>query len=309
MKGSPAGLANAATTAASYTRYLPELMLLAVAAVWGGSYAVAKQVTLQVTVLHYLVLRFSLTAIVLTPSLLSMLGRQNVRKSLTVGATLGLLLLCIFVCETVGVTLTSATNAAFLISLCVALTPLVEWALLGRPPSQVVLAAVAACLAGVLLLSPSALMEPLRSKGDWLMLAAALLRALMMTLTRKMTQWHPVSALQLTAMQAWIVFLGALFALLSTDGQGLADTIPGNLDFWFLMGFLVLFCTVFAFFAQNYAAARSSPTKVVFLMGSEPIFGALFAWIFFGEMLSGWAWIGCGLILAGTGAVLRAPRK
>ena len=32
-------------------------------------------------------------------------------------------------------------------------------------------------------------------------------------------------------------------------------------------------------------------------MGSEPVFGALFAWLIFGETLSGWAWVGCGLIL------------
>lgn len=66
----------------------------------------------------------------------------------------------------------------------------------------------------------------------------------------------------------------------------------------------MLFCTIFAFFAQNYASSRSSPTRIAFLMGSEPVFGALFAWLIFGETLSGWAWVGCGLILVATGARL-----
>lgn len=48
---------------------LPELMLLMVAAVWGGNYAVTKQITLQVTVLNFLALRFGLTTILLLPLL------------------------------------------------------------------------------------------------------------------------------------------------------------------------------------------------------------------------------------------------
>ena len=38
-----------------------EIMLLLVAAVWGGSYAVAKQATQQLPVLEFIALRFGLT--------------------------------------------------------------------------------------------------------------------------------------------------------------------------------------------------------------------------------------------------------
>ena len=39
---------------------------------------------------------------------------------------LGIILFFIFICETAGIANTSASNAAFLISLCVVLTPIVE---------------------------------------------------------------------------------------------------------------------------------------------------------------------------------------
>ncbi|MDG6754575.1 DMT family transporter, partial [Staphylococcus aureus] len=64
--------------------------------------------------------------------------------------------------------------------------------------------------------------------------------------------------------------------------------------------YLVGACTLFAFFAQNYAIKRSSPTRVALLMGSEPAFGALFAWLWLGERISLSGWIGGGLIVTAS---------
>jgi drug/metabolite transporter (DMT)-like permease len=64
--------------------------------------------------------------------------------------------------------------------------------------------------------------------------------------------------------------------------------------------YLVLACTLFAFFAQNYAIKRSSPTRVALLMGSEPAFGALFACLWLGERISVTAWVGGGLIVVAS---------
>ena len=112
-----------------------ELRLLMVAAVWGSSYALAKQATQQLPVLEFLALRFGLTFIVLLPALKPLFTGQG-RSGLAVGGMLGANLLAVFLCETFGVSLTTASNAAFLISLCVALTPLVEWWLLGQRPRK-----------------------------------------------------------------------------------------------------------------------------------------------------------------------------
>jgi len=55
---------------------------------------------------------------------------------------------------------------------------------------------------------------------------------------------------------------------------------------------LALGCTVFAFFAQNWALKHSSPSRVELLTSSEPAFGALFTvlWLWLGESgcLGGW---------------------
>ncbi len=285
----------------------PELMLLAVAAIWGGSYALAKQVTLHVLVLQYLVLRFGFTALLLTPALLREAGRSSHDWGWWRAAGLGVLLLAIFVTETMGVTLTTATHAAFLISLCVAITPLTEWAILGRRPSARVMAAVVSCIVGAGLLSPGAFVQPLTNLGDGLMLLAAGLRALMVTLTRQSAPRVRMPAIALTAVQSWVVFVGALIALVVFTPAAEMRPLPFEPGFWFALVFLVLFCTIFAFYAQNHAASRTSPTRVSFLMGSEPVFGALFGWLMFGDRLTPLAWLGCALILAATYIVVLAP--
>ena len=99
-----------------------ELMLLLVAIVWGGSYSAAKIATSQLPVLQFLVLRFGLTFLMLLPALRG-LAVASWPTALAGASLLGANLLAIFVCETFGVSLTTASNAAFLISLCVAFTP------------------------------------------------------------------------------------------------------------------------------------------------------------------------------------------
>ncbi|MCY1530966.1 EamA-like transporter family protein [compost metagenome] len=65
------------------------------------------------------------------------------------------------------------------------------------------------------------------------------------------------------------------------------------------MAYLVLLCTVFAFFAQNHAASRSSPSRVSLLMGSEPVFGTAIAALGLGERIGAWGWAG-GLLIVGA---------
>jgi len=268
-----------------------EFMLLAVAIVWGTSYGVAKGALVFYPVLGFLAVRFLLTFFLLLPSL-----KAQRPKDLLPGIPLGLVLLTIFLCETFGVAITTASNAAFLISLCVVFTPLVEWWLFKeRPPSSSLIAA-GISLAGALLLTQAADIE--MNLGDCLMIAAAICRAFMVCLTKRFTQHSEVSALALTAVQTGVVGVGCLAAFALSPG--LMPELPTEPSFWFATIYLVLFGTLFAFFAQNYAVKRTTPTRASLLMGSEPLFGALFAALWLSEQLSATAWLGGILIVAAS---------
>lgn len=283
--------------------WISDLMLLAVAMVWGTSYGVVKTTLAFYPVLGLLALRFGLTFVVLSPALRSL---RHVKPS-TLAGTLGagVLLLGIFLAETFGISLTSASNAAFLISLCVVLTPLVEWALLRRKPSNREWIAVALSLAGAALVSGGAF-NP--TAGDALILLAALLRALMVCVTKRVMRDPTLAPLAVTAAQAGVVTFGSLIvaSILPTVPWPPLPTFAGHGVFWMSIGYLVIACTLFAFFAQNFAVKRSSPTRVALLMGSEPAFGALFAYVWLGEQLSLSAWLGGALmVLASLLATVR----
>ncbi|WP_051242650.1 DMT family transporter [Azohydromonas australica] len=286
-----------------------ELMLLVVAAVWGSSYALAKLATQQLPVPEFLALRFGLTFVLLLPALRPLWG-GHWRQGLQIGGLLGGNLLAIFLCETYGVSLTTATHAAFLISLCVAFTPLVEWLVLGQQPPTRMFGAAGVSVLGAALLAgigtaPAA--APHGGLGNGLMVLAALLRAFMVCLTRRLAGRHALPALTLTVVQAGVMALGALLLSLLMR-RGAWPPLPAAPVFWLSLGFLVLFCTVFAFFAQNQAAARTSPSRVALLMGCEPVFGALFALLWLGEPLTWRVWSGGALIVLATWWATAPPR-
>ncbi|MFT2110410.1 EamA family transporter [Marinomonas sp. 2405UD68-3] len=103
----------------------------------------------------------------------------------------------------------------------------------------------------------------------------------------------------MTMVQSGIVGIGAFFLLFLSDGSPFPSLLDSSV-FWWTTLYLVVCCTVFAFFAQNYALKRTSATKVSLLMGSEPAFGALFAVLWLGEVLTVLQYAGGALILIAT---------
>jgi drug/metabolite transporter (DMT)-like permease len=283
--------------------WIADLMLIAVAMVWGTSYGVAKSALAFYPVLGLLALRFGLTFVLLSPALRSLRRASAVEIAGAFGT--GVLLLGVLMAETFGISMTRASNAAFLISLCVVLTPFIEWVMLRRRPSGVESIAVALSLLGAMLVSGGVSVP---SAGDALILLAALLRALMMCVSRRVMRDSALAPLSVTAIQAGTVALGSIVAasLWPSGSWPALPTLAGHGGFWIGIAWLVVACTLFAFFAQNYAVKRSSPTRVALLMGSEPAFGALFAYAWLGEHLSVWGWIGGGLmVLASVLATVR----
>lgn len=253
-------------------------------------------------------MRFLLTFLLLSPALFADLKR-GLAQDLPAALVTGLLLFSIFLAEVYGVAHTSAANAAFLISLCVMITPLLEWVIYHQYPGQHVFLLAAACLLGVYLLTQNA-ERPFSLQlnfGDSLMLLAAVLRALMGVATKKLMHGRKLSSLSLTAIQAGVVGLGAL-ALLISQQPSFEMILPTSMHFWLILLYLVLFGSIFAFFAMNYGLRHTTPTRVALLTGSEPAFGALFAVLYLGEQLVWYQWLG-GLLIVAAALYSALPEK
>jgi drug/metabolite transporter (DMT)-like permease len=276
------------------TSYVADLLLLSVAVIWGASYSLAKGALAFTPVMFFLVLRFGLTFLVLIPFTYKELYIAP-RSSLFSGGLLGLILFSIFLCETYGIAYTSASNAAFLISLCVVFTPIVDALLKKSIPDSMLLVATGICVLGTWFMTSRQALT--FNVGDGLILLAALFRALMVSSIKRVTNNHTLSSMALTQIQMGVVFIGSLMAVFLL-GNNLS--LPTSGGFWVRLLFLVLFCTLFAFFAQNYGVKHTNPTRASFLMGTEPLFGAVFAIYLLSEPFSFQLLVGGGLITAGT---------
>jgi len=277
-------------------KHLPmaELLLLLVAIVWGSSYALTKETLVYVSVLAFLSLRFLLSFIVLSPLLMRDLksgASTDWPKALITGA----ILLTIFLSEIYGLSRTSAANAAFLISLFVLFTPFLQWLTDGQYPGHQIFILALCSVGGIFLLTWQ--QQGINfNTGDALILIAALLRALLVICTKSILHNAKLTLTSLTAIQSATVGVGALTLLLITNPQELWQ-LPAVASFWLNISYLVVFCTLFAFFAQNYALKKTSACRVSLLMGSEPIFGALFAMHWLGESFNQTQFIGAFIIM------------
>lgn len=281
-----------------------DLAVLGVAVVWGASYPVAKGALADAPVLLLIFYRFLVTALVMTAIAWRDLAAAP-RRDLLAGAVLGGILCAIFLAETSGVALTTATNTALIISLCTIFTPFLEFGLQGRlPPAAVVLGAGLA-VAGVALLAGGL---TLPGPGDLLVLGAAILRAIMVVSTKRLMEGRALSSAALTAVQAITVTGLTLVLLLTRQGAG-GLVVTAGAGFWGAVAFLSLFCTITAFYIQNAAVRRSSPTRVSFLMGTEPLFGFALSWMLLAEAAAPATLIGAGLIVSGTFLGLAAERR
>lgn len=272
-----------------------DLAVLSVALVWGASYPVAKGALSHAPVLVLIFYRFVTTAAVM-----AIVARRDLVRSSkgdwAAGLTLGAILFSIFLAETWGIALTTASNAALIISLCAVVTPFLEYGLRGQLPPRGVTFGAGAAVSGVAVLSGG---MTAFGAGDLFILGAAVLRAVMVISTKRLMAGRALSSSAVTAQQSLMVSGLALVVLLS---QGAPSTllVDAGSGFWGAVGFLSLFCTIGAFYIQNAAVRRTTPTRVSLLMGTEPLFGFALAWLLRSEPATAMTLFGAGLIVGGT---------
>lgn len=263
--------------------FLPKeaLLLLLVAAFWGTSYGLTKSALWYTPVLLFIAIRFLATHLSLLYFTIKDFKAQA-NSDWWVAMPTGFLLLGIFCFEVYGVAHTSAANAAFLISLSILITGGLESVLSkGKMDKKLLILALISTL-GVTALTQGQAFNSGLNLGDLLILGAALLRGIMVVLTKKLSQGKRITTLSLTSLQSLVVGTGA-FILAFFTLPASAISLPTEPRFWLISLYLIVFCTLFAFYVQNYAVRRISATKVSLLMGSEPLFGALFAMLWLGE--------------------------
>lgn len=271
----------------------PDLALLGIAAVWGGSYLATQQLATTLGVTAVLCARFLPAALVLGTIVLGRRG-TTLRRSLRAGSVLGGLRAAKIALETVGVTMTSATNAGLIIGLSILLTPVLESWATGRRLTPGLIGSVLLALGGIALLVGGdgfASVNP----GDALILVAAITRATLGVAEARAAGEPGADLLGLTTVE--IAIGAALFT--AVGGAPLIARLPEfTAATWGLVAFLALGCTVFAFLGQLWATSRTSASRAGLMLGSEPGWVLLIGVAVGGERIGPLGWIGAAVLLS-----------
>ncbi len=269
------------------------LALLALTVVWGSTFPAMKSLTADLSPIQIIVVRFGIASLVLLP-----LWRGMQRTEMRWGLALGLLLFVAFLLQVEGLVLTTSNRSAFVTGLNVILVPIIG-ALLGQRIGWRIALASALALLGLLALFWEGANWNL---GDTLTLASALFFALYILLLERLANRYPAQALRperLAAVQsATLLGVGALWLLLCgpVDFNALASQVRLHGSELIYLGVVA---SALMIWLQAWGQRRVRAVEAAILYGMEPVFAAIAAWFWLGEMLTTRALLGAALIVAG----------
>ena len=256
------------------------LTLLFVTLVWGATFPVMKLATASLSGVEISALRFVVAAVCMAPFAL-----RASRAAWRDGALLGAVALVSYVTQAYGLQFISSNRSAFITTLNVLMVPLLGFLFFGSRPTKVLLVAAVLACAGIGLMSWDG---GAHLWADLATVVCALAYALYVILLSQRTSRH--SARQLAATQIiWMALLGNLWMLLDNLGTGRWDTLPERVMNWPILGgllYLGLVATAAMLFLQAIAQRHVPADKAAVIYAMEPVFAALFAWIWLSEVLT-----------------------
>ena len=274
---------------------LARIMLLCCAALWGGSYLVAKVAMTAITPQWLMTMRMTGSCIIMFVLfhrvIIPALTREIIIPALVVGVTYyGTMIM-----QTEGLTTIDPGRSAFLTASYCVLTPFAAWIVAKQRPKLINLVAAIICLTGVgfVALKPGSGAFAL-GVGDWMTIANAVIFSFNLTFLGRYTQrFHPIAVTFMQFAVADVFFLiGALFTEPLPNASWLAPNV--------IMSFLSLLigATTLAQIMQNIGLAHVPPSSAAIIMCTESLFAVAFSAIFWGEAIGWTSIVGFSLIFA-----------
>lgn len=264
-----------------------DILLLLVAAIWGGGFIAAKEALTTLTPFNILSTRFLLSSVVMLflffPSI-----RTCTKKDIQFGVIIGIIQYISFVLQLKGLALTTVEKQSFLVTAYVIFVPLLSWIATRKTIRKVdIFCSLLAFIGLGLLCLHSGNFMP--NTGDVLSIGFAIGFAVQIVYVGNFVKMANIFAM------TYIQFLTTgLLALPFLDVSGLlaADTAAK-----YGIAYLVLFNTAFAFSAQNIAQQYTSDAHASLLISFESVFGFLMALWFYNDVVTLQEVCGCLLMM------------
>ncbi|MGI9950734.1 DMT family transporter [Moorellaceae bacterium AZ2] len=275
------------------------LSLLSVAAVWGATFYFVREALQDIAPFHFLFYRFTAAWVFLLPWAGKTWLLQD-KRTLMHGYAAGLFLFGGYAFQTVGLKYTSASKAAFITGLSVVIVPLLEAVIKRKAPPTRVVAATGLAAAGLGMLSLEGSFT--LSYGDWLVFLCALCFAGHVVFIDRVTHLHGSTELALVQLLTVSLLSASFLPWEPSRVVWSAKVIEALLV-------TAILATSAAYLIQVRAQRHLSASATAVILATEPVFGALIACIFGGEVLGPRQILGCTLILLGMMYVQERPPR
>lgn len=269
-------------------QYCYPLILLLVTVVWGITFPVLKVATSVLSGVEITTLRFCIAAMCLLP-----FARGIPTVAWRDGFCLGALALFSMAAQAYGLQFIASNRSAFLTSLNVLMVPLLGLLLGGRPSWLIFVAAVLACV-GIGLMSYEG---EAHLWADMATLLAALAYAAYTMGMSARARWH--RAVQLACAQVCCMAAMGIVWMWIDSGPARVLALPGVINLEVLLGLLFLgaLASAATFFLQALAQTHVSAEQAAIIYAMEPVFAALFGWIYLAEVMTPLAQVGALIVV------------
>lgn len=268
-----------------------DLMLLMITVFWGASYMLTKIGLEGLEPFNLTALRFIIAFIIAAVAFHKQIFCADV-KTIKYAFILGVLLFGMFISMAFGLGHTTASNAGFLISLSVVLIPIISFVFLKQKIEKRVIVGVCLALIGIALMTLDSKLTV--NIGDLLCILCAMLCSIHVIVIGIFTK--EVDSIALGALQ--LGFAGIFSIIFSAFTETVR--LPNTALSWLTVLLLSIFCTAIGYIVQTMAQQHTSATHTGLILSLEPVFSAIFAYIFLEEVLAPKGYIGAVILLTGV---------
>ncbi|MCY1194639.1 carboxylate/amino acid/amine transporter [compost metagenome] len=278
-----------------------EIALVLVTMLWGSTFLVIHIAMQRSGPLFFVGVRFTIAgamALLLFRKHMAAITRREIGAGIAIGSALFLG----YFLQTYGLQTITSSQSAFITALYVPIVPLLQWAVLKKPPGLMSWVGVALAFAGLVLLAGPQAGALNFSAGEAATLAGAAAIAaeiILIGLFAKSVDSRRVTAVQL--LTAGLVS----FALMPAMGE----SVPAFSWLWAGAAIGLGLASAIIQLTMNWAQKSVSPTRATVIYAGEPVWGGIVGRLA-GDRLPALALVGAGLIVAGVlASEAKLPRR
>lgn len=272
-----------------------DFMLLVVAAFWGATYLVVKDLGNEGSIGGMMAIRFVIAALGLWAYWLFKRDKFQ-KQEWIMGIAFGVSQTFVLNLEAYSVHYTSATNGGLIVALAIITVPILESAWRRNwLPYKFFIATSVAVIGLAFLIMGNGFVQP--NIGDLLMFIAMIIRTFHFVILGRLTQGKSFSPVNLTTV---MVSTSGVIMLITNPTQAIETAMGYDSGNWASMLFLSLLCTSFAFIGMNWAVKHTSASRASLLLGTEPVWATFIAVTIGGELIGFIGALGAAMVIGAT---------